>query len=106
VRLNIGPGIAGRLAGQPARIVIVARSSRESGALNMRFAYQSGIALSHWQSADLGNDYTSYGIVWRVPAMQTDPNGDYLLIEPGIPGDGTAADIKSVRLDLLAKEPG
>jgi hypothetical protein len=106
VRLNIGPGIANRLAGKPARIVIVARSSRESGAPNMRFAYQSGVALSHWQSADLGSDYASYGIVWRVPAMQTDPNGDYLLIEPGIPGDGTAADIRSVRLELLAKEPG
>jgi hypothetical protein len=106
VRLNLGPGIAGRLAGQPVRAVIVARSSKENGALNMRFAYQSGVALSHWQGADLGGDYASYGLVWRVPAIQTDPNGDYLLIEPGIPGDGTAADIRSVRLELLAKEPG
>jgi hypothetical protein len=106
VRLNIGPGIANRLAGEPVRVVITARSAKDNGAANMRFAYQSGVALSHWQSADLAGADTSYGLVWRVPKIQTDPNGDYLLIEPGIPGDGTAADIRSVRLDLLAKEPG
>jgi hypothetical protein len=106
VRLNIGPGIADRLAGQPVRVVIVARAARENGAANLRFAYQSGVALSHWQTADLAGGDTSYGLVWRVPRLQTDPNGDYVLIEPGIPGDGTAAEIRSVRLDLLAKEPG
>lgn len=106
VRLNIGPGIANRLAGEPVRVVIVARSAKEGGAANMRFAYQSGVALSHWQTADLRASDMAYGIAWRVPKIQTDPNGDYLLIEPGIPGDGTAADIRSVRLDLLAKEPG
>jgi hypothetical protein len=106
VRLNIGPGIANRLAGEPVRVVITARSAKDNGAANMRFAYQSGVALSHWQTADLAGADASYGLVWRVPKIQTDPNGDYLLIEPGIPGDGTAADIRSVRLDLLAKEPG
>jgi len=105
VRLNIGPGIASQLAGKPVRLVIVARSAKESGAGNMRFAYQSGVALSHWQTANLSDGDVALGLVWRVPRMQTDPNGDYVLIEPGIPGDGTAVDIHSVRLDLLAKEP-
>lgn len=105
VRLNIGPGIATQLAGKPVRLVILARSAKESGAANMRFAYQSGVALSHWQTANLSDSDVALGLVWRVPRMQTDPNGDYVLIEPGIPGDGTAVDIHSVRLDLLAKEP-
>jgi hypothetical protein len=36
--------------------------------------------------------------------MRTDPNGDYLVIEPGIPGDGTGADIQAIRIDVLAGE--
>ena len=34
-------------------------------------------------------------------ALRVDTNADQLLIEPGIPGDGTAADIKTVRIDIL-----
>ncbi len=105
-RVLLGPGLAGRLAGQMVRVVIMARSARENGAANMRFAYQSGVALSHWQSANLAPSYASYGLMWRVPAQRTDPNGDDLLIEPGIPGDGTAMEIQSVRIDLIGKQPG
>lgn len=102
VKVNIGPGIASRLAGKNVRIVIVARSSTESGAAGMRFAYQSGLAISHWQTANLGSDFAPVGIEWRVPSMRTSPNGDYLLIEPGIPGDGTGVDVKSIRIDVLS----
>jgi hypothetical protein len=102
VKVTIGPGVATRLAGQNVRIVIVARSSQESGAAGMRFAYQSGVAISHWQTANLGTDYAPVGIEWRLPAMRTSSGGDYLLIEPGIPGDGTGVDVKSVRIDVLA----
>ncbi|HEY5082247.1 MAG TPA: hypothetical protein VII91_10105 [Bauldia sp.] len=102
VKVAIGPGLAQHLAGQNVRVVIIARSSLESGAAGMRFAYQSGLALSHWQTANLGRDYAAVGMEWRVPAMQTSPSGDFLLIEPGIPGDGTGVDVKSIRIDQVA----
>lgn len=99
-RAAIGPGLADRLAGQTVRVTLLARSSAENGAATLRFAYQSGLAVSHWQSADLSPSYSSYGMIWRVPATHT-AAGDYLLIEPGIPGDGTGTDIRSIRIDVL-----
>lgn len=102
VKVLIGPGLASRLAGKQVRVVITARSSLEVGAAGMRFAYQSGLAISHWQTANLSSDYEPVGMLWRVPTMRTSPAGDFLLIEPGIPGDGTGADIESIRIDVLA----
>jgi hypothetical protein len=84
------------------RVTLVARSSQERGAANMRFAYQSGIALSHWQTANLGPGYEAVALIWPVPALQTSDTGQYLLIEPGIPGDGTGVDISAIRIDVLA----
>jgi hypothetical protein len=105
VRVVLGPGLANRLAGQPVRVTLVSRSAHENGAANLRFAYQSGVALSHWQAVNLTPEYSASSLVWRVPKMRTDPSGDYLLIEPGIPGDGTAAEIQSIKIDLLSSEP-
>jgi hypothetical protein len=102
VKVLIGPGLAARLAGHQVRVVINSRSSADFGAANMRFAYQSGLAISHWQTANLGAEYKEVGMEWRVPTMRTNPAGDFLLIEPGIPGDGTGADIKSIRIDVLS----
>jgi hypothetical protein len=103
VKAIIGPGLAARLAGQNVRVVITARASQEAGAATMRFAYQSGLAISHWQTANLSSDFTQLGMEWRVPAMRTSANGgDALIIEPGIPGDGTGMDIKAIRIDVLA----
>ena len=65
----------------------------------MRFAYQSGVAISHWQTANLGTDFQAVALTWRVPAMRTDRTGDLLVIQPGVPGDGTGADIKSIKID-------
>jgi hypothetical protein len=101
-RAVIGPGLAERLAGRTIRITLLARSSNENGAATMRFAYQSGLAISHWQSADLSANYGTFGMIWRVPAVRTVGAGDYLLIEPGIPGDGTSTDIRSIKIDILA----
>jgi hypothetical protein len=104
--VQIGPGLAARLAGQNIRVVMTARSSPDRGALNMRFAYQSGVALSHWQTANLARDFASSGMTWLVPQMRTSPTGaDFLIIEPGIPGDGTYADIQSIRIDVLGSAP-
>jgi hypothetical protein len=106
VKVQIGPGLASRLAGQNIRVVMTMRAATERGALNMRFAYQSGVALSHWQTANLSRTYASSGMTWIVPQMRTSANGaDYLIIEPGIPGDGTYADIQSIRIDLLGSAP-
>jgi hypothetical protein len=102
VKALIGPGLAAPLAGQQIRVTITARSSLERGAAGMRFAYQSGFAISHWQTANLSPQYAAVGLIWRVPTQRTSPAGDYLLIEPGIPGDGTGVDIQSIRVDLLA----
>src|SRR5581483_5743696 len=102
VRVLIGPGLAGRLAGRNVRLTITARSASENGALGMRFAYQSGVALSPWQSSNLSPDFAAINLTWRVPTQRTDPNGDYILIEPGIPGDGTGVDVKSIRIDVLS----
>ena len=63
--------------------------------------YENGLAISPWQTANLGNEFQTYNLVWRVPSMRADPNADQLLIEPGIPGDGTAADIQSIRIDWM-----
>lgn len=100
-RVIIGPGLANRLAGRNIRVTLVARAAPVDGAGGMRFAYQSGVAISHWQRADLKPDYTAYGLTWRVPSLRTDPTGDYLIIEPGIPGDGTSVEIESIKIDLL-----
>ena len=103
VKVLIGPGLAADLAGQRVRVTILARSSLDNGAANMRFAYQSGVAISYWQTANLGADYQPVGMVWRVPTMRTSPDGsDQLVIEPGIPGDNTGVDIKSIKIDVLA----
>ena len=102
VKALIGPGLATRLAGHAVRVTIVARSAKEAGAASMRFAYQSGVAISHWQTANLGPDYQAVALTWRVPALQTDRSGDVLLIQPGVPGDGTGANIKSIKIDLLS----
>ena len=102
VKALIGPGLATRLAGHNVRVTIVARSSKEAGAASMRFAYQSGVAISHWQTANLGADYQAVALTWRVPSMRTDRAGDVLVIQPGVPGSGTGADIKSIKIDALA----
>jgi len=101
-RAVIGPGLAERIAGKTIRVTLLARSSRENGTDSLRFAYQSGVAISHWQSADLSGNYGTFGMIWRVPSMRTNSASDYLLIEPGVPGDGTRADIRSIKIDVVA----
>ena len=102
-RIVIGPGLSARLAGQSIRVTLVARSTPGDGAPSLRFAYQSGLAISHWQAASLTKDFKPYTLDWRVPTMRTNPTGDYIVIEPGIPGDGTSADIQSATIDVLGQ---
>lgn len=100
-RALIGPGLAIRLAGHTIRVTIMARAAEENGAVSLRFAYQSGLAVSHWQSSGLTNAFAPIELVWRVPTLRTDPTGNAILIEPGIPGDGTGVEISAIAIDLL-----
>ncbi len=100
-RAVIGPGLASRLAGHTVRVTVMARTARENGAASLRFAYQSGLAVSYWQSAKLTPEFTAFQLEWRVPKLQTDPSGNVIIIEPGLPGEGTGADISAIAIDLL-----
>jgi hypothetical protein len=100
-RAIVGPGLATRLAGHNIRVTVMARSARENGASSLRLAYQSGLAISHWQTANLTAQFAAIQLDWRVPSMQTDPTGNLIIIEPGIPGDGTGAEIGAITIDVL-----
>lgn len=100
-RITVGRGVYERLAGRTIRIVVVARAAATSPAPALRFAYQNGRSLSPWQDGDLGKEYAPLSTTWTVPKDRGGPETDAVLIEPGIPGDGTAADIKSVRIEVL-----
>ncbi|WEK51732.1 MAG: hypothetical protein P0Y66_07060 [Candidatus Kaistia colombiensis] len=100
-RITVGRGVYERLAGRTIRIVVVARATATSPAHSLRFAYQNGRSLSPWQDGVVGADYAPLSATWTVPRDRGGPETDAVLIEPGIPGDGTAADIKSVRIEVL-----
>ncbi|WP_421725270.1 hypothetical protein [Bauldia sp.] len=97
----IGPGLAARLAGHNVRVTVMARTVRENGAASMRIAFQSGLAISHWQNANLTPTFAPTELTWRVPTMRTDPSGGAIIVEPGIPGDGTAVEIGAITIDVL-----
>lgn len=100
-RVRIGRGVYERIAGHRIRIVIVARASRTAPAMNVRFAYQNGRAQSPWNEAQLGSSYTPLSAEWTAPRERGGPEYDSLIIEPGIPGDGTSIDVRSVRIEVL-----
>ena len=100
-RALVGPGLAARLGGHTVNVIVVARSARENGAANLRFALQSGLAVSYWKTASLTQELEPISLTWRVPTLRTDPKGDSIVIEPGIPGDGTGTEISAIVVDVL-----
>lgn len=100
-RITVGRGVYERLAGRTIRLVVVARAAATSPTHSLRFAYQNGRSLSPWKDGEVGKDYAPLSATWTVPKERGGPETDAVLIEPGIPGDGTAADIKSVRIEVL-----
>lgn len=100
-RITVGRGVYERLSGRTIRIVVVARATAAAPAHSLRFAYQNGRSLSPWTDGVIGADYAPLSATWTVPKDRGGPETDAVLIEPGIPGDGTAADIKSVRIEVL-----
>lgn len=101
-RLIIGRGAFERFTGRTIRIVVVARAAGYGPASSFRFAYQSGRALGPWISAEPTSEWRPYAGTWTVPAPRAGgPVNDVLLIEPGVPGDGTTIDVRSVRIEVL-----
>lgn len=100
-RVRIGRGVYERIAGHRIRIVLVARASRTAPAMNVRFAYQNGRVQSPWSEVQLGSSYTPLSAEWTAPPERGGPENDSLIIEPGIPGDGTSIDVRSVRIEVL-----
>ncbi|MBN9027784.1 MAG: hypothetical protein J0H20_19870 [Rhizobiales bacterium] len=100
-RITVGRGVYERLSGRTIRIVVVARAASGAPSHSLRFAYQNGRSLSPWKDGVIGADYAPLSTTWTVPKDRGGPETDAVLIEPGIPGDGTAADIKSVRIEVL-----
>ena len=103
VQAMIGPGLAARLAGQTRprhdHRALVDRERRRRHALRLpeRPRHQP---LADGQSRR-GLRRGRHDLA-RAGACAPSPTGDYLLIEPGIPGDGTGVDIQSIKIDLLA----
>lgn len=101
-RLLVGRGVYERIAGRRIRVVVVARASRDTPASVVRFAYQNGRTLSPWSDMKLAPGYGPLSMTWSVPKERSGPDRDLLIIEPGIPGDETAADIRQVRIEVLS----
>lgn len=102
-RAVIGPGLMQRIAGKQVRVVVTARSSQENGALSSRFAFQSGTSLTPWTSVILSERFAPVEINWTVPKIGAgNPNANFLVVQPGVPGDGTGIDIRSIRIDVLS----
>jgi uncharacterized caspase-like protein len=104
VRAAVGPWLAKRLAGRSVRVTLVARSAPENGATALYFAFEK----SQSQMVELGNDFGTYDLDFRVPALHYDTGShrtgwDRLFIEPGN-GDGKAVDIQSIRITVLTAE--
>ena len=100
-RALVDASIANQLAGKTVKVTLVARSAPANGAAKLRFAYQSGLAISHWQTVDLTGDYQPLSLDWRVPAMRTGTASNTIIIEPGVPGDGTGVDVAAIAIDVL-----
>lgn len=100
-RITVGRGVFERLAGRTVRIVVVARAAATDPASSLRFSYQNGRSLSPWFDGPLGAGYAPLSLTWKVPKERGGPETDAIMIEPGIPGDGTAADVSSVRIEIL-----
>ncbi len=101
-RAVIGPGVANLLAGHQVRFLIEARGTPGQPAQAVRIAYKRGLTTLEWRPLRVLDDFAVLTPGWTIPTGSTGTDGtDYLLIEPGVPGDGTAVDIRSIRIEIL-----
>ena len=99
-RAVIGPGLANRLAGHEVRVLLDARGAPGKPAPTVRLGYQRGVAIIEWKIIRVPAEYGVIQAVWDIPDGATNRD-DYLLIEPGVPGDGNAIDIRSIGIELV-----
>lgn len=99
-RLAIGRDAANNLAGHQVRLVMEARGTPDQAAAAVRLAYQQDLIILDWRLARLIGDFAIITATWTVPSREVDGT-DFLIIEPGVAGDGTAIDVRSIRFELL-----
>ncbi|MHA1560263.1 MAG: hypothetical protein ACTSWI_06285 [Alphaproteobacteria bacterium] len=99
-RLAIGPDAANSLAGHQVRVVMEARGTPDQAAAAVRLAYQQDLIILDWRLARLIGEFAVITATWTIPGRVAEGT-DYLLIEPGVAGDGTAIDVRSIRFELL-----
>ena len=96
----LGPGVANRLSGHEIRVVLEARGTPGQAAPTVRLAYQRGAAIIAWRTVRVFAEFGVIGTTWQIPQEATGGD-DFLLIEPGVPGDGNAIDIRSIRIEIV-----
>ncbi|MCW5695967.1 MAG: hypothetical protein KIS96_04425 [Bauldia sp.] len=99
-RATIGRGIAGGLGDRQIVVTVNARGAPAQAAATLRFGYLRDNQILGWRTVNITTEFQSLGIAWDVPAGGGGGE-DYLLIEPGIPGDGTAVDVRSIRIEPI-----
>jgi hypothetical protein len=99
-RAVIGPGVANALAGHSVRIVLEARGAPGQAAATVNLGYQHGAVELTTRQAIVPGDFGPVAATWAIPAG-TGTGADYLLIDPGVPGDGTAIDIRLIRIEIV-----
>jgi len=99
-RLAIGPDAANSLAGHQVRLVMEARGTPDQAAAAVRLAYQQDLIILDWRLARLIGEFAIIAATWTIPSREAEGT-DYLIIEPGVAGDGTAIDVRSIRFELL-----
>jgi len=56
--------------------------------------------MLEWRTVALTEAFALVTVEWPIPVVRGAGN-DYLVIEPGIPGDGTAVDIREITVEIL-----
>jgi hypothetical protein len=98
-RATIARNVAQQLGGHTIRIAIDARGTPGRESITARLGYQRGDGLLEWQTINLGAAFYIWTVDWAIPAGTS--TGDFVIIEPGIPGDGTALDIRGLTIQVL-----
>jgi hypothetical protein len=99
-RVTVGPAIAQQIAGHTVRILLEARGTPGQPAGTVRLTYQHGTVGLQTRQAIVSEIFGAAAATWAIPAG-ADGGNDYLLIEPGVPGDGTAIDIQAIRIVVV-----
>jgi len=99
-RAVIGPGLAEQLAGHEVRVIMEVRGSPSQPAATTRLGYQRGVAINDWKILRVPTDFGVISATWVV-GPDAGNREDYLLIEPGVPGDGNSIDIRAIAIEII-----